>query len=73
MLVIIVSPEGDVQNRVIFTAVDYSQSQLVEAANYLNTNYIGLAIEEVRERLKNEVESLRSEIAALARWANSMA
>ena len=65
MLVIIVSPEGDVQNRVIFTAVDYSQSQLVEAANYLNTNYVGLAIEEVRERLKNEVESLRSEIASL--------
>lgn len=69
MLVIIVSPDGDVQNRVIFTAVDYSQSQLVEAANYLNTNYIGLAIEEVRERLKNEVESLRSEIASLMQAA----
>ena len=69
MLVIIVSPEGDVQNRVIFTAVDYSQSQLVEAANYLNTNYIGLAIEEVKERLKNEVESLRSEIASLMQAA----
>ena len=69
MLVIIVSPDGDVQNRVIFTAVDYSQSQLVEAASYLNTNYIGLAIEEVRERLKNEVESLRSEIASLMQAA----
>lgn len=69
MLVIIVSPDGDVQNRVIFTAVDYSQSQLVEAANYLNTNYIGLAIEEVKERLKNEVESLRSEIASLMQAA----
>lgn len=69
MLVIIVSPDGDVQNRVIFTAVDYSQSQLVEAANYLNTNYVGLAIEEVRERLKNEVESLRSEVASLMQAA----
>jgi len=65
LLVIIVSPEGDVQNRVIFTEVDYTQSQLVEAANYLNNNYVGLAIEQVRERLKNEVESLRSEIASL--------
>jgi heat-inducible transcriptional repressor len=37
-LVIIVSPDGDVQNRVIFTQADYSQSQLVEAANYLNMN-----------------------------------
>jgi heat-inducible transcriptional repressor len=64
-LVIIVSPEGDVQNRVIFTEVDYEQQQLVEAANYLNANYIGLDIDQVRERLKNEVESLRAEIASL--------
>ncbi|MDD2925904.1 heat-inducible transcriptional repressor HrcA, partial [Rhodoferax sp.] len=65
LLVIIVSPEGDVQNRVIFTEVDYAQQQLVEAANYLNANYVGLDIEQVRERLKNEVESLRAEIASL--------
>ncbi len=65
LLVIIVSPEGDVQNRVIFTEVDYTQTQLVEAANFLNTNYVGLAIEQVRERLHNEVDSLRLEIANL--------
>ncbi len=65
LLVIIVSPEGDVQNRVIFTEVDYSQQQLVEASNYLNANYVGLAIEQVRERLKNEIDSLRAEIASL--------
>ncbi len=65
VLVIIVSPEGDVQNRVIFTELDYTQSQLIEAANYLNTNYVGLAIEQVRERLKSEVDSLRTEIAGL--------
>jgi heat-inducible transcriptional repressor len=76
LLVIIVSPEGDVQNRVIFTEVDYNQSQLVEAANYLNTHYVGLAIEQVRERLKNEVDNLRVEIASLmnaAMAANSEA
>jgi heat-inducible transcriptional repressor len=69
LLVIIVSPEGDVQNRVLFTEVDYSQAQLVEAANYLNSHYVGLALEQVRERLKNEVESLRSEIATLMQAA----
>ncbi len=68
-LVIIVSPEGDVQNRVIFTEVDYTQSQLVEASNYINSHYAGLAIEQVRERLKNEVETLRGEIAALMQAA----
>lgn len=65
VLVIIVSPEGDVQNRVIFTEVDFTQAQLVEAANFLNANYVGLAIEQVRERLKTEVDSLRTEIAGL--------
>ena len=69
LLVIIVSPEGDVQNRVIFTETDYSQAQLVETASYLNSHYVGLAIEQVRERLKSEVESLRSEIASLMQAA----
>ena len=68
-LVIIVSPDGDVQNRVIFTEADYTQSQLVEAANFLNSHYAGMAIEEVRERLKNEVEALRGEIATLMQTA----
>ena len=68
-LVIIVSPDGDVQNRVIFTEVDYNASQLVEAANFLNANYAGLAMEQVRERLKGEVERLRGEVAALMQAA----
>ena len=68
-LVIIVSPDGDVQNRVIFTETDYAQSQLIEAANFLNSNYAGMAMEQVRERLQNEVEALRGEIAALMQEA----
>ena len=68
-LVIIVSPEGDVQNRVVFTDTDYTQQQLVEAANFLNAHYAGLAIEQVRERLKTEVEQLRGEIVQLMQTA----
>ncbi len=64
-LVIIVAPDGDVQNRVIFTEADFSQTQLLEASNFLNANYAGMAIEQVRERLKLEVDQLRGEIAKL--------
>jgi len=69
VLVIIVAPDGDVQNRVIFTARDFAQGELVEATNYLNGHYAGLTLEEVRERLKHEVEALRGEIAALMQAA----
>jgi heat-inducible transcriptional repressor len=65
VLVILVAPDGDVQNRVIFTARDYAQSELLEATNYLNAHYAGLTIEEVRERLKTEIDALRGEIATL--------
>ena len=41
----------------------------MEAANYLNAHYSGLALEQVSMRLKDEVESLRSEIAALMQAA----
>ncbi len=69
LLVIIVSPDGDVQNRVIYTELDYSPAQLVEAANFLNSHYVGQDIEKVRERLQGEVESLRSEISTLMQAA----
>ncbi|MBS7807686.1 heat-inducible transcriptional repressor HrcA [Variovorax sp. PCZ-1] len=69
ILVIIVAPDGDVQNRVIFTESDFTQSQLIEAANFLNANYAGLAMEQVRERLKNEMQALQGEIAQLMQSA----
>jgi heat-inducible transcriptional repressor len=65
VLVILVSPDGDVQNRVIFTPDDYQQAQLIEASNILNTHYSGLTIEEMRERLRSEVDQLRADMATL--------
>ncbi len=69
VLLILVAPDGDVQNRVIFTAHDYAQSDLIEASNFLNSHYAGMAIEEVRERVKIEIDSLRGEIATLMQAA----
>jgi heat-inducible transcriptional repressor len=69
VLVILVAPDGDVQNRVIFTARDHQQAELAEATRYLNAHYAGLTIEDVRERLKQEIDALRVEIAGLMQAA----
>lgn len=69
LLVIIVSPEGDVQNRILFTDTDYSQSQLIEAANFLNSQFAGMAIEQVRARLQQDLVRLQGEIASLMQAA----
>ncbi len=69
VLVILVAPDGDVQNRVIFTTQDYTASQLQEASNFLTSHYAGLTLEEVRERLRTEVDALRGEISALMQAA----
>ena len=69
LLLIIVAPDGDVQNRVLFTEADYSASELIEASNYLNTHFSGMALEQVRARMHQEVDRLRGEISKLMQAA----
>ena len=69
ILLITVAPDGDVQNRVLITAKDYSQSELVEASNFINHHYSGLALGEVRARLSREAMQLQGEIASLMQAA----
>lgn len=65
VLLIIVTPEGDVQNRIIFTDKIYSQSELIEAANFINQNYAGCALKEIRSRLRNELKKLHRDMSSL--------
>ena len=69
VLLILVAPDGDVQNRILFTDTDHSAAELVEAANYLNSHFAGMAIEQVRARLAQEVERLRGQIGSLMQAA----
>jgi heat-inducible transcriptional repressor len=69
VLLILVTTDGDVQNRVIVTSRDYTQSELVEATNYVNAHYVGLDIEGMRDRLRSEIVALRDEIAQLMQAA----
>ncbi len=65
VLLIVVTQEGDVQNRVLFTERDYSPAELVSAANYLNQNYAGHSFEEVRQRLQRELHEIREDMMQL--------
>src|SRR3954451_7956790 len=65
MLLIVVTPDGDVQNRILFTERDFTASELIEAANYINQNYSGQTFEDVRTRLQGELRDLRQDMIQL--------
>ena len=69
ILIIIVTPDGDVQNRVLVTEKTYSQSQLVEAANFINEHYAGVEFDQIRGRIHNELKSLQRDIVTLTQAA----
>ncbi|MBC7514149.1 MAG: heat-inducible transcriptional repressor HrcA, partial [Herminiimonas sp.] len=69
ILLVIVSPGGDVQNRLLMTAVDYTPPQLIQAANYINQHYGGLSFEDVRIRLQEELRKLRDDMTSLMQAA----
>ncbi|OGS92107.1 MAG: heat-inducible transcriptional repressor HrcA [Gallionellales bacterium GWA2_60_18] len=65
VLLIIVMPDGEVENRVLLTENDYTQSQLVEAGNFLNQNYIGCSFSQIREKLRGELRQLHQDMSSL--------
>ena len=65
VLMIVVAPDGDVQNRILLTDRPYSHAQLVEAANALNQHFAGMRFEEARALLEGEMLQLHSEILSL--------
>jgi len=65
VLLIIVTPDGDVQNRILFTEKTYTPSELTMAANFLNQNYAGLTFDDIRRRLRDELKQLREDMTLL--------
>jgi heat-inducible transcriptional repressor len=65
VLLIIVTPEGDVQNRILHTERSYSPQQLTEASNFLNQHYAGQPLQTVRALLAEELRQLREDVVAL--------
>ena len=69
VLLILVTLEGDVQNHLFNTARDYSGSELIEAANFLNQHYAGQALGGVASRVGEELQQLRGDISELMQLA----
>ena len=69
ILLIIVTPDGDVQNRILSPMHDYTEAQLIEAGNYFNQNFAGKSFEQVREQLGMELSQLKEEISSLMQAA----
>ena len=65
ILLIIVTPDGNVQNRILFTEKTYSPAQLTMAANFLNQNYAGLTFDDIRQRVQAELKQLHQDMTAL--------
>jgi len=69
ILLVIVAPTGDVQNRLLLTDVDYTPAKLVQAANYINQHFAGLSFDDVRTRLQSELRQLRDDMTRLMQAA----
>jgi heat-inducible transcriptional repressor len=65
LLVILVFTDGQVQNRVVMTQRAYSNGELEQVANFLNANYAGLRIDEIRRRLLREMQDEGKRLNAL--------
>ena len=65
ILLIIVTPDGEVQNRILATEHSFTQSQLVEAANFLNQNFAGHDFSTIRLSLTDELKKLREDMVHL--------
>jgi heat-inducible transcriptional repressor len=69
VLLIIVASDGEVQNRVLVTDRNYSPSQLVEAANYINQHYAGMEFDQLRNKVRGELMELHRDISGLMQAA----
>lgn len=60
ILVIIVTSDGNVQNRIIITEKPYNASELTQASNYFNAHFSGQTFDEAKQRLHAELKEMQS-------------
>ncbi len=73
VLVILVMSDREVQNRIIQTAKPYSNAELQEASNYVNSHFTGKDLNAVRSDILNELRKAKDEVNQVMQTAIEMA
>lgn len=64
-LAVLVSEDGDVENRIVTLPQGLPPSSLNEATNYMNARIAGMTLEEARKRVETEIEERRAQLDEL--------
>jgi heat-inducible transcriptional repressor len=73
ILAIMVTNEKDVQNKVLHLDREYNADELQQAANYLNQQFAGQDIDQVRDHLIMDLESTRQDVDIVMKTAVEVA
>jgi len=73
VLTILVTNEGEVQNRIIKLDRRYTESELQQISNYLNEHFTGKGLTQVRSILLREMQDARSSMNSMMMTAMRMA
>jgi len=73
VLVILVTQDGQVHNRIIQADRDYSPAELVQSANYFNETYAGVSMGDVKRTLLKEIQQDSDDMQRIMQVAVSMA
>ena len=65
-LAVLVTDDGQVENRLIDVPADISQADMTEAANFLNSRFTGRTIDDVCRLLTDDIEGIRRDLNSLA-------
>ena len=64
VLIVLVSDDGMVENRIMQVPLDLPQSSLVMAANFLNSNILGRTLKDIRKDVEADIQSRQSDLDA---------
>ena len=73
ILAIMVTNEKDVQNKVLHVDREYSADELQHAANYLNQQFTGRDVHEIRDRLLMDLDQTRQDVDSVMKTAVEVA